>query len=245
MDIKFIELEDVANGFIKPVPAVKHMPGWFKKTPAIKFMRDLGHKDMTIKKCVPVLDVFSTGYYFINTHDIYYDFNEDKGESYFSFDKKVLGTNKPITMHPFEQIDKMNMEGEYHEYAYKWSNPYVIETPPGYSCLFTQPPNQVLPFLTLSGVVDTDSHPLAVQFPFIMRKGFTGVIKANTPLVHIIPFEREEWNMQIIGKPSNLQQQNHSAAAESFNRSRVDSNNGINLVGGEYKKKHRKVKKYR
>lgn len=243
MEIKFIELEEVGNGFVKPVPASKFIPSWYKQTSPLKFMKKMGMKDMTIKKCIPVLDAFSTGYYIVNTHDLFYQVDEENGESTFSFSKEILGKNKPITMHPFEQIDKMELEGEYYEYAYKLSNPYVIRTPPGYSCLFTQPPNQILPFLTLTGVVDTDSHPLAVQFPFIMRKGFSGVIKANTPMVHIIPFKRDDWEMSIDKKPSNKEVQEHSREAENFERSRFDENGKIS--GGEYKKKHRKVKRYK
>ena len=49
------------------------------------------------------------------------------------------------------------------------------------------------PLLTLSGVVDTDDFPLSVQFPFFIKKGFSGLIPAGTPIIQAIPFKRDNW----------------------------------------------------
>ena len=50
-----------------------------------------------------------------------------------------------------------------------------------------------MPFTTLSAVVDTDKHTQAINFPFVMKSGFNGVIPAGTPLAQIIPFKRSKW----------------------------------------------------
>jgi hypothetical protein len=50
-----------------------------------------------------------------------------------------------------------------------------------------------LPFQTLSGVVDTDNFKHPVQFPFFIKKDFTGIIKAGTPVAQITFFKREHW----------------------------------------------------
>ena len=244
MKIEFLELEKKSSGFLKPVPTINSIPNWYKKTKPIKFLKAGGYKDMTVKKCIPVLDSFTTGYYLVTQFDMYYQFDEELNESSFSFDKKKIKNpnDKYITMHPFDQIDQMELIGDYYEYAYKWSNPYVIKTPPGYSCIFTQPFNQIFPFYTLTGVVDTDSHPVAVQFPFLMRKGFNGLIKSGTPIVQIIPFKRDDWEMSVVKTPNKIEIQDHSKGEEDFHKSRYDENG--NLAGGEYKKRHRKVKRF-
>jgi hypothetical protein len=144
-------------------------------------------------------------------------------------------------MHPWEQIRDIELGGIYNEYAYKFTSPYVIKTPPGYSCIFTHPFNQVSPFLTLTGVVDTDMHPLAVQFPFLMLKDWEGTIKAGTPIVQIIPFKRDDWN-HSVNKPNKLDIQESSLRHNEFGMTRYDEDG--NPTGGQYKKKYRNKKKY-
>jgi hypothetical protein len=58
--------------------------------------------------------------------------------------------------------------------------------------------NQIdLPFYSLGAVVDTDSHPVPVNFPFFVKKNFTGLLPAGTPIIQAIPFKREDWEMSI------------------------------------------------
>lgn len=243
LKIEFINVEDGGKNFIKPIPAIKTIPPWYKKISPLRELYPGQNPDFTIKKCIPVLDAFTTGYYLVTNYDLYYNFNEDINESTFSFDERVLESgSKPITMHPFEQIRGIELDNVYYEYAYKFSNPYVIKTPPGYSCIFTAPFNVVTPFYTITGVVDTDSHPLAVQFPFLMRRGFDGVIKSGTPIVQVIPFKRDEWKMQVVNKPDKLDIQENSKGLEEFETSRYDASG--NPTGGEYKNKHRAKKRY-
>lgn len=243
MKIEFIEIESQSVGLLEPDSAINNIPEWFKKTKPIKFLKTSSIKDFTIKKCIPVLDAFTSGYYLKTKVDINYSVDEKYRKSEFSFKLKNVNQPKLITMHPLEQIDQFPLDGEYYDYAYKWSNPFVIKTPPGYSCLFTQPFNQTLPFYTLSGVVDTDTYPIAVQFPFLMRKGFSGKINAGTPVVQIIPFKRDDWEMSLTKSPDKETIYNHSEATEKFELSRYDDNG--NVSGGLYKKMYRKIKRFR
>lgn len=246
-EIEFIPVESWGEfNTLEPVPTIKNIPEWFKKMQGVKrFLSRQGKdgpEDFTIKKCIPVLDAFTTGYYLVTTFDTEWSINENN-EHVCSFDAKFMGNmEKPITMHPFEQIDTIDLGGIYNDYAYKFINPFLIKTPPGYSCLFTHPFNQINPFLTLSGVVDTDMHPLAIQFPFLMIKGWEGVIKAGTPIVQIIPFKREEWKMYNV-IPSKTDKRDSSRAMDEFYMSRYDLETK-KVSGGEYKKKYRKTKKY-
>lgn len=245
LEIDFISIEKIGKDCVKPVPATKEIPEWYKKmSPLRKFFNkdDKNEKaDYTIKRCIPVLDAFTTGYYLVTQYDSYWSVDEDGTHECKCDVKLVDGGNKPITMHPYEQIRDIELGGLYNEYAYKFTNPYVIKTPPGYSCIFTHPFNQVSPFLTLTGVVDTDMHPLAVQFPFLMLKNYEGIIKAGTPIVQIIPFKRDNWNYSIR-EPNKLEIQESSREHQKFQSGRYDRDG--NPVGGEYKNKYRIKKKY-
>jgi hypothetical protein len=83
--------------------------------------------------------------------------------------------------------------------APKWSNPWGIKTPPGYSCLFKPPSYNPNPwFEILEGVVDTDTFFASVNFPFVLKsleKEF--MIPAGTPIAQVIPFKRDEWTHSI------------------------------------------------
>ena len=88
----------------------------------------------------------------------------------------------------------------------KWSNPWSIQTPSGYSCLFTNPmhnPNGI--FTIFPGIVDTDKYISPVNFPFVLNdRTWEGIIPAGTAIAQVIPFHRNEWSMQF-GNEKNLQ----------------------------------------
>jgi len=88
----------------------------------------------------------------------------------------------------------------------KINNPWAVETPGGYSCLFTPPlNNEDSPIIPFSGIVDTDSYSAPVNFPFQLKEGFRGLIPAGTPLIQVLPFKRESWKMQIeIGRTAKI-----------------------------------------
>jgi hypothetical protein len=240
-NIEFIRVERPGINLVKPVPANRNIPSWFKEISPLRSLFPGAKPDFTIKKCIPVLDALTTGYHLVTKSDIEFIKNEN-GSFSFNFFMHIDNQEKPISMHPYEQIRGFPTDNTYIEYAFKWSNPYVIKTPPGYSCLFTHPINQNLPFLTLTGQVDTDSHPLGVQFPFLMRNDFEGIIPKNTPIVQIIPYKRDDWEMRISNSPFIEDIKNSQQSGEEFEKTRYDKNR--NPIGGEYKKKHRIKKNY-
>jgi len=172
--------EDVAVDWLKPEPTQKHIPDWFKGIdPVID-------NEMTIKKCVPVLDAFTSGYVFRTSVDIFYD----------SETKRFIdnGVSEAITYHKDFQLEGWEFDENVEPHPYKWVNKFHVKTPKGYSLLFTHPLNRGdLPFTTMSSVVDTDDFPLSVQFPFFIKKGFHGLIPAGTPIIQAIPFKRDDW----------------------------------------------------
>lgn len=179
--IKFQSIHPVFD-VPKPSPASKQIPEWYRKMPGVS------EKVMTIKKCVPVLDAMTSGYIISSPVDI--SFN---GVSFADLSKVQV-----ISMHHKEQTDDMPVPIGYSEQPYKWENFFTITTPKGYSTLFVHPTNRYdLPFLSISGIVDTDSHPIPVNFPFFIREGFKGIIPAGTPIIQAIPFKRETWESEV------------------------------------------------
>jgi hypothetical protein len=75
--------------------------------------------------------------------------------------------------------------------------PSTIHTPAGYSIFATHPVNRYdLPFLAITGVVDSDKSHLPISANIYIREDFEGVIEKGTPLMQIFPFKRETWNME-------------------------------------------------
>jgi hypothetical protein len=178
--------EDIYIDWEKPSPAAKEIPAWFKKIQAVN---DEEH-DMTIKKCIPFLDTLTTGYMFKTSADVIYD------EEYNRFLEN--GVSETVTLHPTFQIENMEIDSNLHPLPYKWINKFMWQTPKGYSTMFLHPLNRTdLPFQSISGIVDTDDFPLSVQFPFFMKKGFSGLIPAGTPIIQAIPFKRDDWDLKF------------------------------------------------
>jgi hypothetical protein len=182
-----------------PVPAIKNLPEWYKNTSPYTngeslFMKSPGNAMLTVKKCVPFLEAMSAGYYILLNSDVFVD---EAGNSDFLFNWSVEGLTI-VESHNPAQFGELDIPQEYHQVAYKWINPWLTKTPKGYSCLFTHPQNIFdLPFISISGVVDTDTYDLPVNFPFLLKRGFTGIIPKGTPIAQVIPFKREDWKMRI------------------------------------------------
>lgn len=176
---------------LEPKPSSTHIPQWYKDTPAVN------EKILTAKRCVPMLDALSAGYIISLAEDVYWD---EDSENKYHVDSKV----ELVSRHMPIQTSNFDIGDSYETQPYKWINQFFIETPKGYSTLFVHPLNRLdLPFYSFTGFVDTDNHPLIVNFPFLIKKGFKGVIPKGTPLIQAIPIKREDWNssMKDTDKP--------------------------------------------
>jgi hypothetical protein len=184
-----------------PVPASKEIPDWYKNSNS--YINDLkvpvagrepNTTTATIKKCMPVFDVISSGYIIKSPADVYViqRKNED-GSTYpwfewANFNLIEFHGNIQAELHP--ALNNFSVP--------KWVNAWGIKTPKGYSVLFTQPMHRDLPFTILPGVVDTDTYNLPVSFPFTLNDiNFEGLIPAGTPIAQVIPFKRENWKMEL------------------------------------------------
>jgi len=194
--IIFTKMHDVADIYY-PKPASSIIPEWYKKTKP--YNNESGKKELdsnytvpaTIKKCIPVLDSLSTGYIIPTYCDLWIKKNEH-GDIVYVTSHELNIEFHPIIQAPYHP--KMNQ----HPYP-KWINPWGIKTPKGYSCLFVPPVHGINKFFTIAeGVVDTDNYSAPVNFPFVLNDtNFEGLIPAGTPMVQVIPFKRDSWNMKI------------------------------------------------
>lgn len=182
--IKFVSANTGVD-LLRPIPASKAVPEWYRKMPRV-----VGGVQ-TVKTCVPVLDVLTAGYMIPLPAAVAWDENSNDFLSQANFEVN--------SDHYFSQTEDVVISEEYDSQPHKWINNWFIKTPPGYSTLFVHPMNRHdLPFYSFSGIVDTDKHPLIINFPFVWKKDFKGIIPAGTPIIQAIPFKRDDWVSQVV-----------------------------------------------
>jgi hypothetical protein len=198
-----------------PQPTYKMLPEWYKQTESYvdgkKKPKGNGDTSGTIKRCMPVFDALTSGYYLITYTDLYVS----QEENINTFTAEFTGTRSPrfqwsslnpIQFHPLEQAPLHPVATG--DQIPKWINPWSIKTPPGYSTLFIPPVHRENAFVALPGVVDTDTYTAPVNIVFTLSNpDFEGLIPAGTPIAQVIPFKRESWEMKI-GEEKEIIDQN-------------------------------------
>lgn len=199
MKIKFRPHRDPAEQVIEqPIPAVRNLPSWYKrKKPTIDNSKlehyGDGTSNTTVKWCNPFGDALQAGYQIVLSQDISVT-TVDEQKSF------IWHTGGPglISTHAKEQISPELIPEGFNSQPFKFENFFEVITPKGYSSLFLHPLNRPeLPFHTLAGIVDTDGYNLPVNFPFVIRQDFEGIIPAGTPIAQVIPFKRDSWQMSL------------------------------------------------
>tara|TARA_R100000963_G_C4645021_1_gene109099 strand:- start:1431 stop:2174 length:744 start_codon:yes stop_codon:yes gene_type:complete len=211
--LEFITSKNYLNapGVEKPQPIKLNIPEWYK---------NLNHSmtDRTIKGCMPFLDALSAGYLLRCPQDLFFNYGlqTKKGEPDVAYKNSLqeqpiivsegtnLNTDTPESHAARQYPDPIVQKQQGTRPVLKIANPWIIKTPPGYSCLFTSPlNNHHYPWKIISGIVDTDAFHKEINFPFsvdtekIENEDKTFVIEKGTPYVQVIPFKRENWKMRI------------------------------------------------
>tara|TARA_B100000683_G_scaffold179807_1_gene173232 strand:- start:937 stop:1653 length:717 start_codon:yes stop_codon:yes gene_type:complete len=179
-----------------PKPARAVMPKWYSEAPLYYSfgskddrlkMTDEG-KNMTFKKCIPLIDGLKSGYIVELRKDIIVQDNKD-GE----FDIQWNSDDLVITVHN-SASNLVEAPYGYNTQVinYIWNT--IIKTPKGYSCLITHPLGfNDTALRMIPAVVDTDKEVLNFHLPMWLKKDFIGIIKKGTPIAQIIPFKRDNW----------------------------------------------------
>ena len=178
-----------------PIPAVQGLPDWFKTLPHTAFNVVTQGEGQTIKRCPPFIDAMTYGFLI----PLPCDLKVENGEFSWEFDPPVNSVDNfvrsPIGFHDPSQVEGTPFAQE-GRFAIKFNNFWSIESPPGYSLLFTHPVNRPdLPFTTLTGLVDSDLyHDSRVNFPAHWHDmNFNGVLPKGTPVAQCMPVKRESW----------------------------------------------------
>jgi hypothetical protein len=194
-----------------PKSAKNYIPEWYKKTPKLISKNDKiagleqnsQAPNTTIKSCVPFLDALTCGYIWELPSDLEFRKFGDDISIRWRFGHNVVSSHSQ-EQHPFLPSIEATGKGDVFKFGFN----YQIETPKGYSTLFTHPLNRHdLPFRTFSGVVDTDVYQLSVQFPFQIVKPFEEVfiLEQGTPVIQFIPIKRDNWTHSVDSFDENKQ----------------------------------------
>jgi hypothetical protein len=201
--IKFAVVPEIEYANV-PLPSKNYIPEWYKKLKpytkgkiTLKSQGDAvsGEAQKTLKKCVPFMDPFISGYIFETWCDIEITTKVVNGEE--TYGVSWLDTEWGfVSDRP--QTEGLVVPDSYYQNKLALKTPFFVKTPPGYSVIVGQPYNRYdLPFLVLTGIVDADKYPLFPgNFPIYIKKGFSGIIPKGTPLVQIFPYKRESWKSE-------------------------------------------------
>lgn len=184
-----------------PKPTKKYIPKWFKEMPSELSTLDNRSMDRTAKHCMPFVDSITSGYVQelpcdleIINHGV--DENNNDIISY-----KWAGEIKPCSTRR-EDTNSRNVFPKfdgYYDIEFHWITNWEPKTPKGYSTMYHHPSNRLdLPFQTLTGIIDTDFWSMSGPLPFLVKKGFSGIIPAGTPIYQITFIKRENWKSNAL-----------------------------------------------
>jgi hypothetical protein len=204
MKLRITDLYENHQNYLDIVPASQCIPEWYKNMPLKIENNDFElinendgsvSRNITIKGCAPFLDGLTSGYMAITKTEL--QIAKPLDVILFSW----RPAEKLISTHSHSQAPLLpEIKGS--KDVFKWEIHSRIQTPKGYSCLFTHPFNRHdLPFRTFTGVVETDVYPLPTLFPFQISADIKDpiIIPVGTPVAQILPFRRDAWDREVLG----------------------------------------------
>jgi hypothetical protein len=182
--LEIVVPDEFKGMFELPQPAHKFIPNWYKQTDMRPFKDSPLQK--SVRACMPFMEALTFGWIVPVPTDISITrssdgfevkWNPDEFRAMGSHDKKQVGD------------DAFPHDGE----ILKFNLPFAFRTPEGVSTLYMPPLNRIeTRFRPFSGVVDTDKYVNETNIPtLLLDDEFEGIIEAGTPLVQVIPFERD------------------------------------------------------
>ena len=182
--IKFLCNPELIDIIPHPYPARKYIPDWYKKL-GMYSEDEEGMELPTLKRCPPFLDAMSTGWIIPLAADVTFKVVDDGA----GVNWKTDFAPGLIDHHNMKQI---STHPNVPSVPIKVLNHWIIQTPPGWSCLFTPAlnrPDDV--FDLMSGVVETDKFWEHVNFPgFLKIREGTFTARQGYPLMQVIPYKR-------------------------------------------------------
>lgn len=178
--------------YLNITPAKTTIPDWYKKIPVANKEVDIW-RSVTAKSCMPFFDSFTTGYTIPLPADINVVIGDDGLPNYSWRESQT----QLIILRQITPGVTVLIPDEFFQQEPIWNGFFSIELPKGYSMLITHPLNRYdLPFVTRTGIVD-DFKLHGGNLPFLLKKGFEGMLEAGTPIAQVIPFKRENWKLEL------------------------------------------------
>jgi hypothetical protein len=199
--IRFVYRGDYANQVHdRPQPSSKTLPKWFQDMPPYEvaennpegkiFMVTHGASNATAKKCTPMLDAMTTGYTVSLWSDVLVRQTATGPDLSWRVHSQVImphGASGQLIPAP----------PGYHQAVYKYVTDFRVETPSGYSIMVKPPAGYYdLPFMPLTAIIDSDKSVIDTNIPIWIKSDFEGIVERGTPIAQIIPFKRENWEME-------------------------------------------------
>ena len=182
-----------------PIPARSYIPKWYSSADRYEkiqgtedyYINPEGGKMLSFKACPALLDVFTSGYLYTTPCDI--TFYKQNNITYVKTEQgfEDFCASRPAT-------PNLEVPVGYQKEHFHWYPNWAPSLPEGYSALYVTPLNRFeLPFITTAGIIDNDKMDTPGLMPFFLREDFEGTLPAGTPYVQIIPFKREDWEMDL------------------------------------------------
>ena len=197
--IEFRTYDEESYANFRPIAARDYQPEWWKK---MKVRIDhRGRLTQTIRSCPAMQDWLTMGYYIVATRDIPVrngvEWSWPDGSHEMQVDENTFEVSQS---HPSAQladtIQYITGDSPVKD-AFKLSSHWNMKTPEGYSVLFIDPflfQNKY--FAVWQGVIDTDKFNVGAdngQIIFYPRVDHSFIIPSGTPILQVVPFQREEW----------------------------------------------------
>lgn len=202
--IKFEPVFEFAKD-VPPLPAKKQFASWIKNLPP-NF-----NGAQTAKKCPPMIDFMTSGYYIRSVGNYHFKRSviddeeniEIVGDHYMTFQESGRDVAIPtLGFHSFDQAPIVY--NGIKKQIWKFYEFWTIHTPPGYSTMFIPPLSfYEQPFEMFPATVDTDDNfGVPQSFACISKHQDTGTyewdVKKGDPIAMVIPFKRDAWDHELL-----------------------------------------------
>lgn len=211
--IEFVCAPELIGRIPVPERAIRFAPEWFKR-----LNREMGTTyasglpAKSAKGCLPLTDAFSLGFVVPLPFDVCFMVPEDRVDIQVAWAPGL--PFRPVEQHHPAQIGAPAPPFE-RTMPLKFTNPWRIKVPEGYSVLFTQPLSRPdLPFTCFSGVVDCDRFDTTVNLPFAWT-GPSGdhALPAGTPIAQLVPIRRDTLLKREVARASTADELAEQAEA--------------------------------
>jgi hypothetical protein len=207
--IRFVPMNEYTHKNIDPPVPIKNLiPDWYRSgeiavSADTRKVAKPGDKNIIggMKSCVPFLDAMLSGYAICLWEDLYIR-TEDEVKEVYSVQKNPYTNQYEKKQEEIQMIDERlgdsghtipRPNGYCHNHMV-FKGQWGVRLPKKWSLAITHPLNRFdLPFITTSGIVDSDEWWTGGNIPLFFQKNFEGVIPKGTPVAQLIPIKRSSW----------------------------------------------------